>query len=88
MIMYQISRKAVEAAKKQAGESAEYLRNNTDIMNNEVYSILEGLTDPIAREYMSLSEELERALHMVNDKLDQLQDYCGRVIAWMDEFEN
>ncbi len=81
-----ISKEAAMKAITYSNEAREELIQNVNIMNNNVNARFAGLQDPAYKQYYELSMQMQNLLTQIGGKMEDVSNYCGKVIRWIDEY--
>lgn len=83
-----LSREAAMKAISYSEEARNSLLTNINIMDNGVNSQFAGLTDPTFKKYLELSGQMQEMLRQVGNKMDNIAEYCRKVIRWIDDYSD
>ncbi len=86
MARIKLSREAAMKAIAYSSEARDQLLSNAGILDNNVNSQFSGLTDPSIKKYVQLSEQMHGTLRQLGAKMDEISEYCKKVIRWIDEY--
>ncbi|MBR2296053.1 MAG: hypothetical protein IKA43_01445 [Clostridia bacterium] len=86
MAAFTISAEAAGKAIQYSSEAVEKLSSNMRLLDTNVNSNFQGLQDPSIKKYLELSEQMQEMLRQVGDKMTQVEDYCKKVIAWIQDY--
>ncbi len=86
MAKIRLSKDAAMKAIAYSEEAREQLLENINIMDRDVNSQFEGLQDPAFVRYLELSEQMQRLLRQVGDKMNSISEYCKAVMRWIDSY--
>lgn len=83
---FSLSIEAANRAIQYSSEAVEHLSANVKTMNDVVNSNFAGLEDPAFQRYLELSAQMQDMLMQVSDKMEQIEEYCKKVIRWIQEY--
>lgn len=81
-----LSREAALKVIEYSKDTRLQLLSNANILDNNVNAQFEGLNDPSVQKYVQLSEQMHNSLNLLGAKLEEIENYCQRVIRFIDEY--
>ena len=82
------SKDACRRAMQYSREASESLQQNANVMDNTVNSNFSGLQDPAFQKYLKLSEDMQSYLRQISQRMEDVSDYCEKVIHWMEQYDS
>ena len=83
-----LTRSAIVRGKEYCVDSKEQLLKNNNTMNEGINNLFSDVSDPSIKKYIELNDVLSEALEKVARKMDDLGEYCDKVLAWYDKYNN
>lgn len=83
-----LTRNAIIRGKEYCNDSKEQILKNTTTMNNGINQLFSNVSDPSIKKYLELNDVLDEALRKVSRKMDDLGEYCDKVLSWYDKYNN
>ncbi len=80
-----------EAASNIAGlskETSEKLQNNSVILDKTLEANFSSVEDPAVKKLAELSEKTRELIGKVSQDMEDVANYCNKIIQWMDQYNN
>ena len=83
-----LTRSSIVRGKEYCDDSKDQILKNSNAMNDGIKELFQNITDPSIKKYMELNDVLSEALVNVTRKIDDISEYCNKVLAWYDKYNN
>lgn len=83
-----LTRSAIVRGKELCADSKEQILKNSNTMNENINTLFKDIFDPSIKKYIELNDVLSEALEKVTRKMDDLGEYCDKVLTWYDKYNN
>ena len=83
-----LTRSSIVRGKEYCDDSKSQILKNNRTMNDGIKNLFANITDPSIKKYMELNDVLSEALVNVTRKIDDISEYCNKVLAWYDKYNN
>jgi len=84
--MITMSKEACMKVISYSREASDSLNQYANVMDNNVNSQFAGLQDPAFQKYLQLSGQMQEYLRQISQRMDDVAQYCEKVMRWMDEY--
>ena len=83
-----MTRSSIVRARQYCEDSKKQILSNNNIMKEGIDKLFSSVSDPSIKKYIELNDVLSEALKKFTTKIDSIDEYCVKVLAWYDKYSN